>query len=326
MFGSWPTTRSSISSGSISSSSSGSSSTASGRRSTMPSSLHIISTSTPHRSASVLLQRHGPRGVHLGAERREDADPPVADLVAEALDHDRAVVGDDAGGLGLLVEVRQRGCARRSSSRPWLLAQRARRRPACAAARSSRTNCPMRPAELERAAGAVAVPERHLAGLARGRRDDDPVEGDVLDAPRGRAEQERLAGTGLVDHLLVELADPGAVGQEHAEQAAVGDGAAAGDGEALGAGAAPTTPPPARRGAVPHDAGAQLAELVGRVAAGEQVEARRGSTSSESVGEVGAAPHDRGPGRRPATRRARTWRRSAGRARRAGCGGSGCAR
>ena len=42
------------------------------------------------------LQGHGPRGVHLGPERREHADPPVADLVAEALDHDRAVVGHDA--------------------------------------------------------------------------------------------------------------------------------------------------------------------------------------------------------------------------------------
>ncbi len=34
-------------------------------------------------------------------------DPPVADLVAEALDDDRAVVGHGAGGLGLLVEVLQ---------------------------------------------------------------------------------------------------------------------------------------------------------------------------------------------------------------------------
>ena len=31
-----------------------------------------------------------------------------------------------------------------------------------------------------------------------------------------RAEQERLARAALVDHLLVELADPGAVGQEDA--------------------------------------------------------------------------------------------------------------
>ena len=51
------------------------------------------------------LDRERPRRVHARAERREDADPPVADLVGEALDDDRAVVGDRAGRLGLLVEV-----------------------------------------------------------------------------------------------------------------------------------------------------------------------------------------------------------------------------
>ena len=39
---------------------------------------------------------HRPRRVHARAERREDADPPVADLVAEALDDDRAVRRDGA--------------------------------------------------------------------------------------------------------------------------------------------------------------------------------------------------------------------------------------
>ena len=53
------------------------------------------------------LQRHGPRCVHLRAERRQDADPPIADLVAESLDDDRAVVRHRAGDLGLLVEVQQ---------------------------------------------------------------------------------------------------------------------------------------------------------------------------------------------------------------------------
>ena len=133
---------------------------------------------------------------------------------------------------------------------------------------SSRTNGADRPTQLERPTRAVAVPERHLAGLARGGRDDDALVGDVLDAPGGGAQQERLARAALVDHLLVELADPGAVGQEHAVQAAVGDGAGVGDGQALGAGA------PAHGAAdpVPHDPGPQLGELVGRVAPGQQVE------------------------------------------------------
>ena len=51
------------------------------------------------------LDRHRPRRVDRRAERREDAHPPVADLVAEALDHDGAIVGDSARALRLLVEV-----------------------------------------------------------------------------------------------------------------------------------------------------------------------------------------------------------------------------
>ena len=37
-----------------------------------------------------------------------------------------------------------------------------------------------RSAQLQRAAGPVAVPERHLAGLAGGGGDHDPFEGDVV--------------------------------------------------------------------------------------------------------------------------------------------------
>ena len=70
--------------------------------------------------------------------------------------------------------------------------------------------------------------------------------GDLLDPPAGRAEGEHVADPGLVDHLLVELADPPArrvppggvalADQEDAEQAAVGDGAAGGDGQPLRSG------------------------------------------------------------------------------------------
>ena len=99
-----------------------------------------------------------------------------------------------------------------------------------------------RPAQLERPALGVALPERHLPGLARGGGDQHAVVGDVLDPPGRRAEQEDVADPRLVDHLLVELADPpsaGALGahEEDAEQAAVGDRAAAGDRQPLGAGA-----------------------------------------------------------------------------------------
>ena len=127
---------------------------------------------------------------------------------------------------------------------------------------------PDRAAELERPARLVAVPERHLARLARRGRDHDAVERDVLDPPRGRAEQEHLAAPALVHHLLVELADAAAVGDEHAEEAAVGDRAAVRDRErarrprARGRAGAP----------VPHDPRPELGELVGGVPARQQVE------------------------------------------------------
>ncbi len=98
--------------------------------------------------------------------------------------------------------------------------------------------------------------------------------GDVLDAPGARAEGEQVADPRLVDHLLVELADPSAGaltgGEEHGVQPAVGDRAAGGDGEPLGAAAAGE----GVGEAVPGDAGAQLGELVAGVAAREHVEHR----------------------------------------------------
>ena len=56
----------------------------------------------------------------------------------------------------------------------------------------------------------VALPERHPADLARRRRHQHPVVGDVLDAPRRRTEEEHVTHARLVDHLLVEFADPAA--------------------------------------------------------------------------------------------------------------------
>lgn len=48
-----------------------------------------------------------PRRVHLRAERGVDHHAPVAQLVAEALDKDRPVVGDMTAGAALLVQIRQ---------------------------------------------------------------------------------------------------------------------------------------------------------------------------------------------------------------------------
>ena len=62
----------------------------------MPSSDQIASASRPKPSRMRADERERPRGVHATAVRREDAQPPVADLVAEALDDQRPVGGDDA--------------------------------------------------------------------------------------------------------------------------------------------------------------------------------------------------------------------------------------
>src|SRR5699024_8451029 len=118
----------------------------------------------------------------------------------------------------------------------------------------------------------VAVPEGQLARLPRRGGDEDAVVGDVLDAPAARAEGEDVADPALVDHLLVELADPpaGALAgsEEDPVETAVGDGAAAGDGQPLGT--APTGDHV--EAAVPRDARAQLGEVLGGVAAGEHVQ------------------------------------------------------
>ena len=142
-------------------------------------------------------------------------------------------------------------------------------------AATSRVNCPMAaPSSAGRPEG-VAGPEGQPARLPGSGGDEDAVVGDVLDPPAGGAEGEDVADPGLVDHLLVELADPAAAApfspdQEDAEKAAVGDGAAAGHGQALGTGA----PGQLAGDAVPDQSRAELGELVARVAPGEQVEGR----------------------------------------------------
>ena len=149
----------------------------------------------------------------------------------------------------------------------------------------SRRNSPERRAEFGGPAETVAVPERQPARLSVGGADQHPVERDLLDPPAGGAEREDVADPRFVDHLLVEFADPGGLLADHVdgEQAAVGDGAARGDGQALRAG-----PAGERVGvAVPHQPRAQLGELVGRVAAREQVErglVRRARQGREATG------------------------------------------
>ena len=230
------------------------------------------------------LDGHRPRSMHRRAERSEDAHPPVADLVAEPLDDHGAIIRNDTGGLNLLVEVRHH-VAGGKSVEVVLGHQAVDRRLAAQRPHFSleRTQCPT---QLQRSARAIAVPERHLALLARRRGDDDPLERDLLDSPCAGTEQERLARPALVHHLLVELAHACAIGQEDPEQAAVGDGATARDSQPLRAVAG------AQRagGAIPDQPWPQFVELVAGIATRQQVEDVVQEVVAE-LGEVGAAPY-----------------------------------
>ncbi len=176
--------------------------------------------------------RGGPGRVDARAEGGHHADPHVAELVEEVLDHDPAIAGHLAGGGLLFADVREQvvGGARVEA----VLAQ-ARLGLRVAGRRELARELADAGAELLAAPRAVAAPEGHLAGHAGRGRDDDALVGDLLHAPGRRAEHEDLAGARLVDHLLVELADPAALAvvreQEHAVEAAIGDGPGVGDGE-----------------------------------------------------------------------------------------------
>jgi len=125
---------------------------------------------------------------------------------------------------------------------------------------------------LQRTAERVAVPERHLAGLAGGRGDQHLVVGDVLDAPRRCAQGEHVADPRLVDHLFVELADAPSCAlsgrEEHGVQPTVGDRATAGDSEPLRTRATGER----ARDAVPDDARSKLGELIAGIPPGQHVE------------------------------------------------------
>jgi hypothetical protein len=211
--------------------------------------------------------RHRPRRVHTSAERSQDADPPVSDLVAEPLDHDGAVAWNSAGRVVLLADELQQ-IVGRPLLEVVLVAQPRPRLRLRQAAELTRGGADLL-AELVWTADALALPERDRTRHARRRRDQHAIARDLLDAPRRGSEQERLAGARLVDHLLVELADPAsAVDEEDAEEPAVGDRSGVRDGEPARAVARADD----AAGAVPDDARPQLGELVRRVTAREHVE------------------------------------------------------
>ena len=133
-----------------------------------------------------------PGGVDPRPEGRQHAQAPVADLVAEPLDHDRAVARHGPGGRGLVLEVGDevgRGAPVEARSRPRSRAA-ARSGPAATSSRASR---PTASPSSYGPPDALALPERNRPRRAGGRGHDHPVAGDLLDAPGGGAQHEGLA-------------------------------------------------------------------------------------------------------------------------------------
>ena len=208
--------------------------------------------------------------MNAAAKRGVDADAPVAELVAAALDDDIAVVGDLACRLMLVSQKAHEVFG--GSGVEIVVADEPREGGGQGHGAKFANHCPDAAAEFQGAPRAVAFPEGHFAGLARSGRDEDAVVGDFVDAPGGGAEDEGLAGTRLEDHLFVELANAQtaalAMGEEDAVEAAVGDGAGVENGEAgcaLAGGYDVAN-------AVPGEARAQFGKLVGGVTAAEQIE------------------------------------------------------
>ena len=231
----------------------------------------------PHRlgvaaglGADAFHHGHRPRRVDASAERRQQTDPPVAELVARPLDHDGAVVGHGAGGGGLVGEIAQHVLGR-ARVEVVVLGQPLDRRRGRHLAQAAHQLADVAP-QLQRPSGRVRLPERHLPRLSRSGGDQHAIVGDLLDAPRRGAEQEGLADAALEDHLFVQLADargrPAIAGEEHAVEAAVGNRAAVDHRD--------PPRPLARDGlvlqAVPRQPRAQIREVVRRVAARQHVE------------------------------------------------------
>ena len=212
--------------------------------------------------ADACRESERPGRVDAAAVGGQHAQPPVADLIAEALEHDRALGGQHARGGELLAQVRQQ-IARRALVEVVVALEGLRvlvHRPA--------GERPDRLAELLGTADRVALPEGHRTGRTGSRGDDHAVACDLLDPPGRGAQQERLTGPRLIDHLLVELPHAAPVGERDREQAAVGNRPGVGHREL-----ARPPPRPDRSGhAIPDDARAQLAELLRRVAPVEHVE------------------------------------------------------
>ena len=218
--------------------------------------------------ADVRRSGHRPWRMDAAAERGEQADPPVAELVKAALDDDGPIVGDGAR-CGLIIEVAQEVFG--GDAIEVVLTDETIDR--CGPGDPAKVTNELadRIAELDRSSFPVTVPERHLARLARGGGDQHAIVRDLLDAPRRGTEGERLADLAFEDHLLIELADadrPIGAREKDTVETAIGNRPGVRDRDPLGAFAAGDR----AMHAIPGDARPQLRKFVGRVASRQHVE------------------------------------------------------
>src|SRR5690606_28438101 len=201
------------------------------------------------------------------SQRRMDADLPVAEFVTESLHQDRPISRYDLGGFTLLGQV-----GHRVVDSPFIQSGLGKPGTGHTVVQSAQLpgEGPDRQTEFDRPRRRVPFPEGKSARQSGSGGHSYLVVGDVLNPPRTGAEGDDVPDPGLVDHLLVELADAGPAtlagcvviaDQMHPEQATVRDGPTRGDRETLAA-----RPPFDPSGvAMPHQPGTQLGELLRRI-------------------------------------------------------------
>ena len=278
----------STSSGSGSSSAGSGGRSTSGNRTTKPSSPHMTSTSMPVWLRMCGGRGHRPWRVDAAAERRQQADAPVAELVEASLDDQRAVVRNGAGG-GLIVEIAQRVLGgsrdRDRADAPGDRSPRSRGRRAQLA-----NELADRDPELDRPAGLVAVPERHLAWLARRGRDEHAIVRDLLDAPRRGAERERLADLRSRRPSLRRARRRASGRSAPARKTPYSPRSGIVPALAIATRLAPVASGDRALHAIPRDARTELGELVGGIAAGQHVE-HAFEHAAAQLGERRGPPH-----------------------------------
>ena len=163
----------------------------------------VVGRHRPHVHARFTRERvadhQRPRRQHAASERRMDHHAPIAQLIAEALHHDGGVVGHRAGGDALLLHVL-------SKVGGGVAVHVIATEPGGVAA-DLLVQLADPPPQFGRAALVFAVPERQPPRVTRRGGDEHLISGDLLDAPRRRAQREDVADARFEDHLLIQFTD-----------------------------------------------------------------------------------------------------------------------